>query len=339
MRSVLTPVLLWGVLCATACGELGPRQARFELDPCPGLEADAFDPSALRFDTAPQLGPGGTETFDSVDALNPSVVRFRGRYLNLYSGFDGATWRTGVAESADGVRWSKRPEPILQPELRWEGDYIAANGAAVVADDRVFYWYQAGPRNRTSIGAAASSDGERWDRVAAGPVLEPGARGSWDESAVGDPYAVRCGETFYLYYLGQNGFGVQRLGLARSDDGLRWVKSHLNPVLEPGGLGSFDERGLGEPAVFRSSGRWRMVYTGRDVRETRRLGWAESDDGLRWRKTGPVQAGEAEWNAQVVCDPTAVVEDGRVRLWYGGGDVASPDENLDGAITEATVRE
>jgi hypothetical protein len=34
----------------------------------------------------------------------------------------------------------------------------------------------------------------------------------------------------------------------------------------------------------------------------------------------------------VVCDPAVVVEHDRVRLWFGGGDVASPDENLHGQI-------
>lgn len=301
------------------------------------MEATGFEPGALRFESPPILTPGPAGTFDSADVLNPSIVRFGARYLNLYSGFDGDIWRTGVAVSDDGSNWTKRAEPVLAPELAWEGRYIAANGAAAEADGRIWYWYQAGPRNKTEIGAAVSGDGRTWARVSDGPVLRVGARGTWDEAAVGDPYVIRCRDSFYLFYLGQNRFGVQRLGLARSEDGIHWAKSHSNPLLEPGGMGEFDERGLGEPAVFRIGGEWRMVYTGRDAREARRLGWAVSDDGLRWRKTGPVQQGEADWNRAVVCDPAVLVEGGRVRVWYGGGDVLSPDENLHGAIGEATA--
>ena len=55
----------------------------------------------------PVLSPG--PGWDSHDALNPSVTAFdrglaRDR-LNLYSGFDGSTWRTGLATSGDGVHW------------------------------------------------------------------------------------------------------------------------------------------------------------------------------------------------------------------------------------------
>jgi hypothetical protein len=32
------------------------------------------------------------------------------------------------------------------------------------------------------------------------------------------------------------------------------------------------------------------------------------------------------------------VEDGLVRVWFGGGDVASPDENLHGQIGLAILR-
>ena len=65
-------------------------------------------------------------------------------------------------------------------------------------------------------------------------------------------------------------------------------------------------------------------------------GRAASEDGVRWRKTGPVHAGAADWNHAVVCDPTVVIEEGEVRLWYGGGDTASPDERLNGAVGEVT---
>lgn len=325
-------------LGAIGCGfDFGPRQARFTLPPCLETTADGFDARSWGFGGAPTLSAGAEGAWDSTDVLNPSVVRFGGRYLNLYSGFDGETWRTGLAVSDDGSAWRKHSEPVLEPQLDWEGDYIAANGAALADRERLRYWYQAGPRGGTSIGLAESKDGVVWERVTEGPVLGSGARGSWDESAVGDPYAVRCGKTFYLFYLGQNRFGVQRLGVARSDDGVHWRKSHLNPLLEPGGEGDFDAGGLGEPAVFFSDGRWRMLYTGRDSAEVRRLGWATSVDGVVWRKSGPVHAGEADWNRAVLCDPTVLIEDGRVRIWYGGGDVPSPDENLHGAIAEASA--
>jgi predicted GH43/DUF377 family glycosyl hydrolase len=324
-------LLCWvAFLAGCACA---PQQARFAIEPC--AEAVLGDPSAsaAKFRAEPAIEPGPAGAWDSVDALNPSVVEFRGRLLNIYSGYDGAVWRSGVASSDDGIRWSKgRGNPVVEPDAAWEGEYIAANGAALAVGDELLYWYQAGPRNRTSIGLARSADGAEW-RKEATPVFGPGARGAWDESAVADPYVIRCGETFYLYYLGQNRFGIQRLGVARSHDGRAWQRSHLNPILEPGGQGAFDERGLGEPAVIYSAGGWRLLYVGRDDHEVRRMGWAESADGVRWQKLkrGRIE-GAHSWDRAVICDPTFLPRQGRLWMWYGGGDRASPDENLNGRI-------
>jgi predicted GH43/DUF377 family glycosyl hydrolase len=169
-------------------------------------------------------------------------------------------------------------------------------------------------------------------------VLEPGPYGSWDEYGVADPCVVRIEPYFYLFYLGQDRARRQRLGVARSTDGVRWEKLRANPVLELGGAGAFDENGLGEPAVWNSHGFYWMLYTGRDTAENRRLGLARSTDGVHWRKLPIVFAGSQPWDAKVVCDPTVEVAGGVIRVWFGGGDVASPDENLHGQIGLAILR-
>ena len=69
------------------------------------------------------------------------------------------------------------------------------------------------------------------------------------------------------------------------------------------------------------------------VSKDRRIGLAQSLNGAVWERApgAPVFVGQQEWNSKVVCDPT--VETGAVlRVWFGGGDVASPTENLRGAI-------
>ena len=320
-----------GVLVALS-GCAAPKQAQFVVSGC---EAAAIAwGGAAEWSPLPEsvLGEGPAGSWDAVDALNPSVARWQDGWVNLYSGFDGKTWRTGVARSTDGRTWRKEPAPVIEPDAAsWEADYIAANGATVAAREKLWHWYQSGPRNAARIGLSVSDDGLQWNKESA-PVFKTGARGAWDETAVGDPYALACGDWFYLYYLGQDRFGVQRLGVARSADGKAWQRSHLNPILETGGAGEFDERGLGEPAVlFTADGFW-MLYVGRDSAERRKLGWARSEDGVRWAKTGPVLGGDQAWNEAVVCDPEWLIVDGRPLVLFGGGDRPSPDENLHGRI-------
>ena len=259
------------------------------------------------------------------------------QYYNLYSGFDGKTWHTGLALSHDGIRWRKQGRVISPGPASWEGAYIAANGSAVWNGSEFLYWYQAGLRETPEIGLAQSSDGGQWRKRPA-PVLETGPRGSWDERGVADPYVLRIGDSYYMYYLGQDRARRQRLGVARSHDGVRWQKLRANPILELGPDNAFDENGLGEPAVWQSNGKYWILYTGRDRIENRRLGLARSRDGVTWEKLPGFFAGSERWNNKVICDPSVLVEGDSIRVWFGGGDAASPDENLHGQIGYGTLR-
>ncbi len=326
--------LLCAALAAmlTGCG----NYADFRLPPPPGRPSSSIP--AVRWEVLPSpvLARGPAGDWDSVDALNPSVVRYRGLYHNLYSGFDGRAWRTGLATSQDGISWVKHG-PMISTSASWEGDYMAANGAVLVVAGEFLYWYQAGSPPR--IGLARSRDGRGWSKQA-GPVLATGPRGSWDERGVADPWVSRIGGLFYMYYLGQDRARRQRLGLARSPDGVRWEKLRSNPVLELGPMGSFDEAGLGEPAVWTSHGRHWMLYTGRDRGENRRVLLAGSRDGVHWERVpeAPRLAGNQAWNSKVVCDPSVEVDGDTVRVWFGGGDQARPDERLNGQIGLALLR-
>ena len=280
------------------------------------------------------LTRGSPGDWDAVDVLNPSVIRQGEAYYNLFSGFDGKTWRTGLAVSADGITWHKEG-PILAPDARtWEADAIAANGSALADDSAILYYYQAGQPVR--IGMARSANGHQWQKQAA-PVLEPGPRGSWDERGVADPYAIHIGRDYYMFYLGMDRSSRQSLGVAMSTDGVTWYKLRSNPILEPGDYGAFDANGVGEPAVWISHGYYWMLYTGRDGNENRRLGLARSRNGIAWEKLPTVIAGDQPWNSKVLCDATVLTEGDRVRVWFGGGDVPRPDQNLNGQIGVATL--
>ncbi len=88
-------------LLSPGCG----RYADFTLPP-PGGD---LTPVEFRWETLPDpvLGPGEPGAWDSVDVLNPSLVRQNGSWLNFYSGFDGTSWHTGLAVSEDGKNWEK----------------------------------------------------------------------------------------------------------------------------------------------------------------------------------------------------------------------------------------
>ncbi len=316
------------LLLLSSCG----RYADFGL-PSPTGPKPSLD---IRWESTPRpVLARGPETWDSVDTLNPSVIERDGQLWNLYSGFDGNTWHTGLATSKDGLAWTKLGRAI-SPEA-WEGNYIAANGSARFDKGEFLYWYQAA--DPPVIALARSQDGRAWLKHGL-QVLPVGPRGSWDERGVADPYVIREGEWLYMIYLGQDRARRQRLGLARSRAGAEWEKSRVNPILELGEAGSFDENGLGEPAIWQAHGRWWMLYTGRDRSEARRLGLAYSDDGRAWKRysDAAIFAGDQDWNRKVVCDPTILPASNGVRVWYGGGDIAHPAERIHGQIGYGFLR-
>ena len=273
----------------------------------------------------PQPSPNGpvlttSDPLKELDILNPSVIRNAAGYENLYSVFDGTSWRTAKATSPDGLHWTKRGI-ILSPSD--PDHYIAANGSALESR----YWYQAN-LTRPEI------------RLANETVLRPGPYRSWDELGVADPYVMKQSGTFYLYYTGLDRANVQRLGVARSQDGVHWEKLVSNPILSPLGRDSIDEAGLGEPAVWQAGGKYWMLFTGRAWDEQRRIGLAESPDGVSWTRVNNwIFQGSEKWDSKVVCDPSVeVTEDGSIRLWFGGGDIARPDERLHGQIGYAFMK-
>jgi len=319
-RRILCPyILVFAGILLTGCG----RYADFTLPP-PETKGPSA-PFTWEARPDPVIARG-----DVSDVLNPSVVRFQGAYWNFYSEFDGRAWRTAAATSPDGFAWTKLGPVLSRPD-------IAANGSAVVVGDEILYWYEVGYPLRIAL--ARSGDGKNW--TANGETVAPlGPRGSFDERAVADPYVIRAGENFYMFYLGQDRARRQSLGIARSSDGVTWEKLRSNPILEPGTSGTFDENGLGEPAVWTSGGQWWMLYTGRDKNELRHLGLARSVDGVRWERVPNfVVSGTNKWDSQVLCDPSVEqMPDGAIRVWFGGGDVARPDQGLHGQIGVGFLR-
>jgi predicted GH43/DUF377 family glycosyl hydrolase len=323
------------VLGLVSCG----HYADFTLPPLPATQPV---PVALIEQPQPVLTPGAAGEWDSSEVLNPSVVFHDGQFWNFYSGFDGKIWSTGAATSSDGNTWIRRGRVLAPDPGAWDRGYIAANGSALWRNNEFLCWYQAGEHDGVMrIGLARSPDGLHF-RKEPHPVLDVGPYMSWDERAVADPYVIEAGGWLYLYYLGQDRAVPphQRIGVARSRDGVSWEKLRSNPIVDMSapGSGGMDESGAGEPAVFVWRGHYWMLITGRDAHEHRTLAALWSNDGVRWTRQAGKFAGGQPWDQTVLCDPAVMVDGDRVRVWFGGGDRPRPDEGLHGRIGAGTLQ-
>src|ERR1022692_2343761 len=75
-----------------------------------------------RASETPILSPEG-DGWESAGVFNPAVVMHDGKIVMLYRAQDShGTSRLGYAESADGIHFTRRPEPVLTPEADYEKD-------------------------------------------------------------------------------------------------------------------------------------------------------------------------------------------------------------------------
>jgi hypothetical protein len=128
------------------------------------------------------------------------------------------------------------------------------------------------------------------------PLLPLGNAGTFDDRGIMPSWIVRQGETKFFYYIGWNAqLSVPyhlSIGLAVSEGG-KFAKYSEGPICDR----SIDEPFFNtSPCVMIDGRRWRMWYiscTGWEFingqAEPRyHVKYAESDDGIRWRKTGRV---------------------------------------------------
>ncbi len=113
--------------------------------------------------------------------------------------------------------------------------------------------------------------------------------------------------------------------LACSDPQIRpgtFTKSATNPILNPGGVGSWEEMGVLRPSVLWADGTYRMWYAGSNASFTSAIGYATSTNGTDWTKetTNPVveNGDTGAWDDFSVNFAT-VIQDGDVyKMWYTG---------------------
>ncbi|WP_240924336.1 glycoside hydrolase family 130 protein [Thermococcus sp. 21S7] len=117
------------------------------------------------------------------------------------------------------------------------------------------------------------------------PVLSP-SDGGFDSKNVYNPAVVkRRGKTVMLYRAEAKEEEITgRIGLALSEDGIRFIK-HPEPVMEP--EYGWESLGVEDPRIVRIGKTYYMTYTGYDGR-TARLCIATSKNLLNWRKHGVV---------------------------------------------------
>jgi hypothetical protein len=211
----------------------------------------------------------GVETVSVlIDDLAPANERYKMWYAGQY--FNDYRYDFGYAYSPDGKNWTKHPGTVMEigNATSWEGGFI--EGPSVLKDGNVYKMWYTGydlTNGKVNTGYATSPDGISWTKYAGNPVITTGNIGEWDSFTVQDPHVLKIGTTYHMWYGGmdQDDAYGQETGYAFSSDGIAWTKSTLNPVLQKGSPGDWDDTIASFPSVLLDNGVLKMWYTGKDV--------------------------------------------------------------------------
>jgi predicted GH43/DUF377 family glycosyl hydrolase len=136
-------------------------------------------------------------------------------------------------------------------------------------------------RPKKSIALVESKDGIHWSEppmVVLGPRKESG----W-EDAVNRPVVLKRHDGYHMWFTGQVK-GRSSIGYATSPDGVAWKRMTDKPVLAP--QMPWEKVAVMCPHVIwdETAKRFRMWYSAGEQYEPDAIGYATSNDGLRWVK-------------------------------------------------------
>jgi hypothetical protein len=227
------------------------------------------------------------------------------------------------------LRWTKRGLLFTVPgDLDWARTHAALPIVEPLDAERARVYFSArDERSRAQIGCAtinlvAADPKPNIDRE---PVIRLGPRGTFDDSGATGGCMVEHAGARYLYYSGWSlAADVPFLffvGCAISTNGGRsFEKVSRAPLL---GRDDVDPYLTASPSILIEGGTWRMWYVsgtgwsdGPRPEPNYLIRYAESTDGIEWRRTGHICIGYSYPGEHAIARPH-IVKDGSVyRMWY-----------------------
>ncbi|NQV15682.1 hypothetical protein HQ531_09515 [bacterium] len=212
-----------------------------------------------------EVGPAGS--FDSAGLKRMSVVHDPSGYKMWYTGVNGAgIHQIGLATSPDGVSWTKyNQNPVVATGQAGSWFETMANAPSVFKIGGAYHMWFVGANSsgEVGIGYAHSFSGINWIQSQYNPVLVSDPESPWETVGVSLPDVVQLADgSFVMFYMGYDGF-YRQIGMARSTDGINWIKSPNNPIIQHGEPGSWNEETSSGPcAVSQGPGQYMLWYTG-----------------------------------------------------------------------------
>jgi predicted GH43/DUF377 family glycosyl hydrolase len=274
---------------------------------------------------------------DKPFSKDPTVIRFKGRYLMYFSLPSNSKerkpydWTMGIAESDDLIHWKRIHQIIPEQECDKKG---AAAPCARVFNDRVHLFYQSyGNGAKDAICYAWSDDGIHFTPHPQNPIFRP--HGDWTNGRAIDADAyIFKGKLFLYASTRDRNWEFQKTVVATADpEGLKdpanklgpdaWTQAFDESILEP--QLPWETKCIEATTVCQRGDKLVMFYAGGYNNNPQQIGVAHSDDGVHWTRLWDVpfipNGEKGMWNSSESGHPGVFVDDdGQTYLFYQGND-------------------
>ena len=224
--------------------------------------------------------------------------------------------------------------PILEPAPTGAFDDDGAMPACAIRRGQDLWMYYSGWNRRVTVpyhnttGLAISRDGGlSFKRAFEGPLLDRTPLEPW--MAV-TPWVMRDGARWRMWYVSGLGWlktpagpePIYTLRHAESRDGVHWRRDARDIVER-----RHDGEAIARPCVIKHDGVYHMWYSYRDSKDFRdgsgsyRIGYAQSADGVTWRRAdhlAGIDVAPQGWDSHMLCYPYLVWVRERLYMFYNG---------------------
>lgn len=269
---------------------------------------------------------------------DPSVVRTQDGYVMYMTTSTQAPFEPPIlpfrAVSADGAKWRLDPaRALLSPD---GGPYASIETPSVVRFNGLWHMFFTGiypdpDPSPMAIGHAVSSDGIAW-RIREWKLF--GAAGDgWQSYLVGEPGAVVHGDRLIVYFSAvgaREGGGppLQSIGLSSSTDGRNF--SSVERAFGQGAAYPVEQgfAGYSSPAAVSWGGDVHLFYSVVHWQSGGDPEWKQVAIHHARSRTGTsgfeedgapiISTADSSWTSGEVLAPAPLIEDGQVKVWFGG---------------------
>jgi len=176
------------------------------------------------------------------------------------------------------------------------------------------------------IGLAISRDGGKtFERVSKAPVL---GRSIHDPYLTASPWVIIERGIWRMWYVSGTGWEIMpndpklkhyyHIRYAESKDGITWDTSGIVCIDY-----NNEEYAIARPVVYKHKSLYKMWYCYRGGTRTYRAGYAESKDGICWKRKDDkvgIAVSESGWDANMICYPCVFGHKGKEYMLYNGND-------------------